>query len=173
MRTRLTITKTTTALATSALLVLGLAACGGSGSDEETPETTASEESAPAEEETTEETTEEEPEAEAEGASGDVCAAIDELTGVSGVDTSDPAAAVQAFEDISTAFEAAEPPADLASDWDYLTTTFRTFTDTMAAAAGDPANADVTALSEATTALTGEEFMSATTNIATYGAQNC
>src|SRR6478735_868063 len=95
MRTRLTITQTTTALATSALLVLGLA---GSGDDASTDsDTTAAEEtSTPAEEETTpaEEPTEEES-GDTE-ASGDFCTAYDALldaqTTLSSIDTSDPAA---------------------------------------------------------------------------------
>jgi CubicO group peptidase (beta-lactamase class C family) len=76
MRNRLTITKSTTALATSALLVLGLAACGGSGDDASTDsETTASEETTPAEDEASD-TTESEDATEEE--SGDAEAQTDE-----------------------------------------------------------------------------------------------
>jgi hypothetical protein len=175
MRNRLTITKTTTALATSALLVLGLAACGGSGDDTSTDaETTASaEESTPAEDETTpaeEETTEEEP---AE-ASGDFCTAyqtmLDAQSTLGEIDSSDPAAAVAEFETFTSSLEAAEAPAEISADWDTVAGAFRTITDTLATAVDDPASADMSAM---TSILTDESFQTSAQNVATYGTQNC
>jgi hypothetical protein len=176
MRTRLTITKTTTALATSALLVLGLAACGGSGDDASTDsDTTASEEtSTPAEEETTpaEEPTEEES-GDTE-ASGDFCTAYDALldaqSTLGSIDTSDPAAAVTQFETFTASLEAAEAPAEISADWDNVTGVFRQLTDTLETAVDDPANADMSSI---TSLMTDETFQTSAQNVAVYGTQNC
>ncbi|WP_354049901.1 hypothetical protein [Cellulosimicrobium sp. 4261] len=175
MRTRLTITKTTTALATSALLVLGLAACGGSSDDASTDsDTTAAEETTPAEEETTpaEEPTEEES-GDTE-ASGDFCTAYDALldaqTTLSSIDTSDPAAAVTQFETFTASLEAAEAPAEISTDWDNVTGVFRQLTDTLETAVDDPANADISSI---TSLMTDETFQTSAQNVAVYGTQNC
>lgn len=176
MRTRLTITKTTTALATSALLVLGLAACGGSGDDASTDsDTTAAEEtSTPAEEETTpaEEPTEEES-GDTE-ASGDFCTAYDALldaqSTLGSIDTSDPAAAVTQFETFTASLEAAEAPAEISADWDNVTGVFRQLTDTLETAVDDPANADMSSI---TSLMTDETFQTSAQNVAVYGTQNC
>ncbi|SDG14929.1 hypothetical protein SAMN04487781_3820 [Cellulosimicrobium cellulans] len=176
MRTRLTITQTTTALATSALLVLGLAACGGSGDDASTDsDTTAAEEtSTPAEEETTpaEEPTEEES-GDTE-ASGDFCTAYDALldaqTTLSSIDTSDPAAAVTQFETFTASLEAAEAPAEISTDWDNVTGVFRQLTDTLETAVEDPANADTSSIMSL---MTDETFQTSAQNVAVYGTQNC
>lgn len=176
MRTRLTITKTTTALATSALLVLGLAACGGSGDDASTDaDTTAAEEtSSPADEETT---ATEEPAEEESGdteASGDFCTAYDALldaqTTLSSIDTSDPAAAVTQFETFTASLEAAEAPAEISTDWDNVTGVFRQLTDTLETAVDDPANADISSI---TSLMTDETFQTSAQNVAVYGTQNC
>ncbi len=176
MRTRLTITKTTTALATSALLVLGLAACGGSGDDASTDaDTTAAEEtSSPADEETT---ATEEPAEEESGdteASGDFCTAYDALldaqTTLSSIDTSDPAAAVTQFETFTASLEAAEAPAEISADWDNVTGVFRQLTDTLETAVDDPANADMSSI---TSLMTDETFQTSAQNVAVYGTQNC
>lgn len=176
MRTRLTITQTTTALATSALLVLGLAACGGSGDDASTDsDTSAAEEtSTPAEEETTpaEEPTEEES-GDTE-ASGDFCTAYDALldaqTTLSSIDTSDPAAAVTQFETFTASLEAAEAPAEISTDWDNVTGVFRQLTDTLETAVEDPANADTSSIMSL---MTDETFQTSAQNVAVYGTQNC
>ncbi len=176
MRTRLTITKTTTALATSALLVLGLAACGGSGDDASTDaDTTAAEEtSSPADEETT---ATEEPAEEESGdteASGDFCTAYDALldaqTTLSSIDTSDPAAAVTQFETFTASLEAAEAPAEISTDWDNVTGVFRQLTDTIETAVDDPANADISSI---TSLKTAETYQASAQNVAVYGTQNC
>ena len=176
MRTRLTITKSTTALATSALLVLGLAACGGSGDDASTDaDTTAAEEtSTSAEEETT---PSEEPAEEESGdteASGDFCTAYDALldaqTTLSSIDTSDPAAAVTQFETFTASLEAAEAPAEISTDWDNVTGVFRQLTDTLETAVDDPANADISSI---TSLMTDETFQTSAQNVAVYGTQNC
>lgn len=176
MRTRLTITKTTTALATSALLVLGLAACGGSGDDASTDsETTPAEEtSTSAEEETT---PSEEPAEEESGdteASGDFCTAYDALldaqTTLSSIDTSDPAAAVTQFETFTASLEAAEAPAEISTDWDNVTGVFRQLTDTLETAVDDPANADTSSIMSL---MTDETFQTSAQNVAVYGTQNC
>ncbi len=176
MRTRLTITKTTTALATSALLVLGLAACGGSGDDASTDaDTSAAEEtSTPAEEETT---ASEEPAEEESGdteASGDFCTAYDTLldaqTTLGSIDTSDPAAAVTQFETFTASLEAAEAPAEISADWDNVTGVFRQLTDTLETAVDDPANADISSI---TSLMTDETFQTSAQNVAVYGTQNC
>lgn len=178
MRNRLTITKSTTALATSALLVLGLAACSGSGDDASTDsETTASEETTPAEDEASdttesEETTEEET-GDAE-ASGDFCTAyetlIDAQSSLGSIDTSDPAGAVTEFETFTASLEAAEAPAEISADWDNVTGVFRQLTDTLKTAVDDPASADMSAI---TSAMTDETFQTSAQNVAVYGTQNC
>ncbi|KAJ8141746.1 hypothetical protein OY671_005080 [Metschnikowia pulcherrima] len=176
MRTRSTITKTTTALATSALLVLGSAACGGSGDDASTDsETTPAEEtSTSAEEETT---PSEEPAEEESGdteASGDFCtaydASLDAQTTSSSIDTSDPAAAVTQFETFTASLEAAEAPAEISTDWDNVTGVFRQLTDTLETAVDDPANADISSI---TSLMTDETFQTSAQNVAVYGTQNC
>lgn len=168
MRTRLTITKTTTALATSALLVLGLAACGGSGDDASTDsDTTAAEETTPAEEPTEEESGDTE-------ASGDFCTAYDALldaqSTLGSIDTSDPAAAVTQFETFTASLEAAEAPAEISADWDNVTGVFRQLTDTLETAVDDPANADMSSI---TSLMTDETFQTSAQNVAVYGTQNC
>ena len=178
MRNRLTITKTTTALATSALLVLGLAACGGSGDDASTDsETTASEETTPAEDEASDTTESEEPTEEESGdteASGDFCTAyetlIDAQSSLGSIDTSDPAGAVTEFETFTASLEAAEAPAEISADWDNVTGVFRQLTDTLKTAVEDPASADMSAI---TSAMTDETFQTSAQNVAVYGTQNC
>ncbi|MFJ2518356.1 hypothetical protein ACIOWF_05255 [Cellulosimicrobium cellulans] len=178
MRNRLTITKTTTALATSALLVLGLAACSGSGDDASTDsETTASEETTPAEDEASDTTESEEPTEEETGdaeASGDFCTAyetlIDAQSSLGSIDTSDPAGAVTEFETFTASLEAAEAPAEISADWDNVTGVFRQLTDTLKTAVDDPASADMSAI---TSAMTDETFQTSAQNVAVYGTQNC
>ncbi|QJW37811.1 hypothetical protein [Cellulosimicrobium protaetiae] len=175
MRNRLTITKTTTALATSALLVLGLAACGGSGDDASTDtETTATEETTPAEEESS---ASEEPAEEETGdaeASGDFCTAyetlIDAQSSLGSIDASDPAAGVAEFETFTAALEAAEAPAEISGDWDKVTGVFRQLTDTLKTAVDDPASADMSAI---TSVMSDQEFTTSVQNVAVYGTQNC
>jgi hypothetical protein len=175
MRNRLTITKSTTALATSALLVLGLAACSGSGDDASTDsETTASEETTPAEDESS---ASEEPTEEETGdteASGDFCTAyetlIDAQSSLGAIDTSDPAGAVTQFETFTASLEAAEAPAEISADWDNVTGVFRQLTDTLKTAVEDPASADMSSI---TAAMTDETFQTSAQNVAVYGTQNC
>jgi len=175
MRNRLTITKSTTALATSALLVLGLAACSGSGDDASTdPETTASAETTPSEDSSSpsEEPTEEE--AGETEASGDFCNAyqplIDAQSSLGSIDASAPAAGVAEFETFTAAIESAEAPAEISADWDKVTGVFRQLTDSLRVAVEDPANADMSAL---TTIMSDEEFTTSVQNVAVYGTQNC
>ncbi|MBD5785339.1 hypothetical protein IF650_04020 [Cellulosimicrobium terreum] len=182
MRNRLTITKTTTALATSALLVLGLAACGGSGDDTSTDSetTTSAEESTDATEETTdpevteEETTDEDMAEDDAAADGDFCAAFATLSSaqdeMSSLDPNDLGAAVDTFDQFTTTLEDAEAPAEVASDWDAVAAGFRSLTDTLETAKDDPANADP---SSAMAMLSDESFMTSLQNVATYGATNC
>lgn len=178
MRNRLTITKTTTALATSALLVLGLAACGGSGDDASTDsETTASEETTPAEDESTDTTESEDATEEETGdaeASGDFCTAyqtlLDAQSTLGSIDSSDPAAAVTEFETFTASLEAAEAPAEISGDWDTVTGVFRQLTDTLETAVDDPASADLSAI---TSLMTDESFQTSAQNVAVYGTQNC
>ena len=175
MRNRLTITKSTTALATSALLVLGLAACSGSGDDASTDsETTASEETTPAEDESS---ASEEPTEEETGdteASGDFCTAyetlIDAQSSLGAIDTSDPAGAVTQFETFTASLEAAEAPAEISTDWDNVTGVFRQLTDTLETAVDDPANADTSSIMSL---MTDETFQTSAQNVAVYGTQNC
>ncbi len=173
MRTRLTITKTTTALATSALLVLGLAACGGSGDESTDTDTTASEETTSADEEPTEdeETTEETGDTEA---SGDFCVAyqsmLDAQSTLGSIDSSDPSGALAEFESFTSQLEAADAPAEISGDWDTVAGAFRQITDTLETAIDDPANADVSAL---TAIMTDESFQTSAQNVAVYGTQNC
>jgi len=177
MRTRPKITQTTTALATSALLVLGLAACGGSGDDTSTAtETTASEETTTDEEPTEadptdEETTEETGDAEA---SGDFCAAyqsmLDAQTTLGSIDSNDPSAALAEFESFTSELEAADAPAEISADWDTVAGAFRQITDTLEVAINDPANADVSAL---TAIMTDQSFQTSAQNVAVYGTENC
>ncbi|WP_159792959.1 hypothetical protein [Puerhibacterium puerhi] len=178
MRTRLT--RTTTALATTAVLALSLAACGGSGdeTDAAAEETTASADATPTEEETAaEETPAEETPAEEETAdagAGDVCAASETLQDMSSIDTSDPAAAIAAFDELTTEFESVEPPAEIADDWNTVATSFREYTDTIQSVLDDPTAEDaVTKASDAAQALMSDEFMEAGTSISTYTATNC
>ena len=178
MRNRLSITKTTTALATSALLVLGLAACGGSGNDEETPaeETTSVEETTDAAEEPTEEETTED--VEAEGDATDICAASTAIqqigTELSSIDQSDPQAGLDKLDELTATLEAVEPPAEIAADWTTVATTFRSVTDGLSTALADPTAPDaMTKVSEAMTAMTDESFQTSGEAIGTYTAANC
>jgi hypothetical protein len=174
MRTRLT---RTTALATTAVLALSLAACSGSG-DESTDaageETSASADATPTEEESAAEETPAEDESAAAGASSDVCAASQTLQDMSNIDTSDPAAAIAAFDELTTEFESVDPPAEIADDWNTVATSFREYTDTVQSVLDDPSAEDaVTKASDAAQALMSEEFMQAGTSISTYTATNC
>ncbi|MBD8078897.1 hypothetical protein [Cellulosimicrobium arenosum] len=185
MRTRFATTRTLAALATASVLTLGLAACSSDEPSDDATATTTAEDATPSEEDSDPAAEEQETtgtdgtdgtdgtEESAEGASSDVCGAIDEISSMGSIDPSDPEAAATAFQDVTTAFEAAEPPAELSSDWDYLTESFSTFNDEFQAAAGDPENADTDGLTDAMGELSSEEFTSALTNVATYGGQNC
>ncbi|MEL7977210.1 hypothetical protein AAG589_15200 [Isoptericola sp. F-RaC21] len=177
MRNRLTMTRAT-ALAAGALLTLGLAACSGSGdsgsdsSGEGT--TTAAEEQAP------EESTAAEEEAPAdEAAGGDVCGAVQSLTeassAMSDVDPSDLQPTVDKLEELTTTLEGvSEPPAEIADDWGTLTTSFRTASDGIAAAAENPTDAEsMTKLQDAMSAMTGSEFQEAAQAVGTYAGTNC
>ncbi|SME91371.1 hypothetical protein L603_000200001710 [Cellulosimicrobium cellulans J34] len=174
MSNRLTTLKTTTALATSALLVLGLAACGGSGDDASTDTETTTEESTPTDDESS---ASDEPTEEESGdveASGDFCTAyqalLDAQSTLGAIDTSDPDAAVVQFETFTASLEAAEAPAEISADWDTVTGAFRQLSDTLEAAQEDPANADMSGI---TSIMTDEEFQTSAQNVAVYGTQNC
>jgi len=174
MRNRLTMTRAT-AVAAAALLSLGLAACSGSGdsgsgSGEGTP---AAEEQAP------EESTAEEEAPADEAAGGDVCGAVQALTEASSamgdVDPSDLQPTVDKLEELTTTLEGVgEPPAEIADDWATLTTSFRTATDGLGAAAENPTDAEaMTKLQDAMSAMTGSEFQEAATAVGTYAGTNC
>ncbi|MFE5338289.1 hypothetical protein ACFQ8E_20435 [Isoptericola sp. NPDC056573] len=179
MRNRLTMTRAT-AVAAAALLSLGLAACSGSGdsgsgSGEGTP---AAEEQAPEESPAEESPAEEEAPAD-EAAGGDVCGAVQALTEASSamgdVDPSDLQPTVDKLEDLTTTLESVgEPPAEIADDWEALTTSFRTATDGLSAAAEDPTDAEaMTKLQDAMSAMTGSEFQEAAQAVGTYAGTNC
>ncbi|MFI2105191.1 hypothetical protein ACH436_18010 [Isoptericola sp. NPDC019693] len=181
MRNRLTMTRAT-AVAAAALLSLGLAACGGSGdagSDEGTPA---------AEEQATDDTAEESPAEESpaeeeapagEAAGGDVCSAVQSLTeassAMSDVDPTDLQPTVDKLEELTTTLEGVdEPPAEIADDWEALTTSFRTASDGLAAAAEDPTDAEaMTKLQDAMSAMTGSEFQESAQAVGTYAGTNC
>ncbi|MFE5309657.1 hypothetical protein [Isoptericola sp. NPDC056578] len=174
MRNRLTMTRAT-AVAAAALLSLGLAACSGSGdsgsgsgegtpaAEEQAPEESPAEEEAPAD----------------EAAGGDVCGAVQALTEASSamgdVDPSDLQPTVDKLEDLTTTLESVgEPPAEIADDWEALTTSFRTATDGLSAAAEDPTDAEaMTKLQDAMSAMTGSEFQEAAQAVGTYAGTNC
>ena len=178
MRIRNTFSTTTTALATSALLVLGLAACG-SGDDEaaapaEETTTSAEAEESPAEETPAEET--EEPQAEGDGA--DVCAAsatLEEMSSEMGnIDPNNPQEGLDTLEQLTTTLEAVEAPDEIAGDWSTMATTFRSVTDGLSSALADPAAPDaMTKVSDAMSAMTEESFQQAGQNVSMYTATNC
>jgi hypothetical protein len=180
MRIRNTISTTTTALATSALLVLGLAACGSDGgeSDAAAEETTTSAEATeetPAEEETTAEETEE---PQAEGGDADICAATATLEEVSSemgnIDPNNPQQGLDTLEQLTTTLEDVEPPAEIAGDWSTMATTFRSVTDGLSSALADPTAPEaMTKVSDAMSAMTEESFQQAGQNVSTYTATNC
>jgi hypothetical protein len=173
---RMRLTRTTTALATTAVLALTLTACGGSGdesTDAAAEETTASADTTPTAQESAAEETPS-AEAEAEGASSDVCAASETLQDMANIDTSDPAAAIAAFDDLTTEFESVDPPAEIADDWNTVATSFREYTDTVKTVLDDPSAEDAASkASDAAQALMSDEFMQAGTSISTYTATNC
>ncbi|WP_216093483.1 hypothetical protein [Cellulosimicrobium cellulans] len=179
MRIRNTFSTTTTALATSALLVLGLAACG-SGDDEAAPaeETTKSAEAteeSPAEEETPAEETEE---PQAEGGDADICAAsatLEEMSSEMGnIDPNNPQAGLDTLEQLTSTLEGVEPPAEIAGDWSTMATTFRSVTDGLSSALADPTAPDaMTKVSDAMSAMTEESFQQAGQNVTAYTATNC
>ncbi|MFE6968780.1 hypothetical protein [Isoptericola sp. NPDC057653] len=168
MRNRQTMTRAS-AIAASALIALGLAACSGSG-DGDTGSTdggaTAAEE-------------QETPQEEAAAGGDDVCSAVEALTdassAMSDVDPSDLQPTVDKLEELTTTLEGvSEPPAEIADDWATLTTSFRTATDGIGAAAKNPTDADsMTKLQDAMTAMTGSEFTDAAQSVGTYAGTNC
>jgi len=170
MRNRLTITRATTratAVAAAALLTLGLAACSGSDDSGSGEGTTAAGEQA----------AEESPADEAAG--GDVCGAVQSLTeassAMSDVDPSDLQPTVDKLEELTTTLEGvSEPPAEIADDWETLTTSFRTASDGIGAAAENPTDAEsMTKLQDAMSAMTGSEFQEAAQAVGTYAGTNC
>lgn len=176
MRNRLTITRATTratAVAAAALLTLGLAACSGSGDSGSGEGTTAAEEQAP------EESPAEEEAPADEAAGGDVCGAVQALTdassAMSDVDPSDLQPTVDKLEELTTTLEGvSEPPAEIADDWETLTTSFRTASDGIGAAAEDPTDSEaITKLQDAMSAMTGSEFQEAAQAVGTYAGTNC
>ncbi|MFC8921200.1 hypothetical protein [Cellulosimicrobium sp. NPDC057127] len=179
MRIRNTISTTTTALATSALLVLGLAACGSDGeSDAATEETASAEvtEESPAEEDPAEESPAEE--TEADGETADVCAATESLeslsTEMTNIDQNDPQAAIDTFEELTATLEGVEPPAEIADDWSTMATSFRTVTDGLSGALADPSSPEaMTKVSEAMSAMSDASFQEAAQNVGAYTTANC
>lgn len=173
MRNRQTMTRAT-AVAASALIALGLAACSGSG-DSDAGSTGAG---TAAEEQTTEETPAEESPAE-EVAGDDVCGAVQALTdassAMSDVDPSDLQPTLDKLEEITTTLEAVdEPPAEIADDWETLTTSFRTATDGLSTAVENPTDADaMSKINDAMTAMTGQEFQDAAQAVGTYAGTHC
>lgn len=181
MRNRLT--TTTAALATTALLTLGLAACSGSGddaaSDASPSASAATSDGSPSADETATTGTDE-PGAEetsAAGTAGGICGAqavLTELqTDMAAADPSDPSAAAAQLEEHTAELEAMEPPAEVAEDWGVLTSGFRSLTDAMAAVAADPAAADPNQLTDTLSLVTNEDFQRATQSVFTYTATNC
>lgn len=179
MRIRNTFSTTTTALATSALLVLGLAACGsgddeGSASAEETTTSAEATEETPAEEETAAEDTEE-PQAEGDA---DVCAAtatLEEMSSqMTNIDPNNPQEGLDTLEQLTATLEGVEPPAEIAGDWSTMATTFRSVTDGLSSALADPTAPEaMTKVSDAMSAMTEESFQQAGQNVSTYTATNC
>lgn len=172
MSNRLTMTRAT-AVAAAALLTLGLAACsdsGESGSGEGTP---AAEEQAP------DETPADEDAPADEAAGGDVCSAVQALTEASSamgdVDPSDLQPTVDKLEELTATLEGvSEPPAEIADDWEALTTSFRTAADGIGAAAEDPTDAEaMSKLQDAMSAMTGSEFQESAQAVGTYAGTNC
>ncbi|GAB3087190.1 hypothetical protein GCM10027054_08390 [Isoptericola nanjingensis] len=176
MRNRLTMTRAA-AVAAAALLSLGLAACSGSGDSGSGEGTPAAEEQA-AEESPAEESPAEEAPAD-EAAGGDVCGAVQALTEASSamgdVDPADLQPTVDKLEELTTTLEGVgEPPAEIADDWETLTTSFRTATDGLSAAAEDPTDAEaMTKLQDAMSAMTGSEFQESAQAVGTYAGTHC
>lgn len=176
MRNRLTMTRAA-AVAAAALLSLGLAACSGSGDSGSGEGTPAAEEQA-AEESPAEESPAEEAPAD-EAAGGDVCGAVQALTEASSamgdVDPADLQPTVDKLEELTTTLEGVgEPPAEIADDWETLTTSFRTATDGLGAAAEDPTDAEaMTKLQDAMSAMTGSEFQESAQAVGTYAGTHC
>ncbi|MCA5892166.1 hypothetical protein LEP48_02230 [Isoptericola sp. NEAU-Y5] len=174
MRTHKTATRTA-ALATSVVLALGLAACGGS-DDDQGAEAATTEQSAPAEETPAEE------EAPAEGtdvAGDDVCGASQVLTEasstMSAIDPSEPEAAVAQLEELTGTLEAVDnPPAEIADDWNTLATSFRAVTDGLGEVVENPTDPEsMTKVSDAMALMNGTEFSEAAQAVGTYTGVNC
>ncbi|MFD6179305.1 MULTISPECIES: hypothetical protein [unclassified Isoptericola] len=167
MRNRQTMTRAS-ALAASALLALGLAACSSGDGDGSTDGSTTAAES--------QETPQEE---DAAAAGGDFCDAVQALTDASSamgdVDPSDLQPTVDKLDELTTTMEGVtEPPAEVADDWTTLTTAFRTATDGIETAAKDPTDADsMSQLQDAMTAMTSSEFTDAAKSVGTYAGTNC
>ena len=165
MRTRQTITRTA-AVTTSALLALALAACGGS-DDGATSEGGAEGGS----------TTEESPQAESGG--DDVCGATEVLTDMSSamsdVDPSDLQATMDKLEDLTSTLEGVDaPPAEIADDWDALSSSFREVTDSLGAVVDDPSDSKaMSKVSEAMATLSDQSFQDSAQAISAYTAENC
>ena len=169
MRNRQTITRTA-AVTTSALLAFALAACGG-GSDEGGSTSEGSAEGGAA--------TEESPQAEAEAGGDDVCGATEVLTDMStamgDVDPSDLQATMDKLEELTGTLEAVDqPPAEIADDWDALSSSFREVTDSLGAVVDDPSDSEaMSKVSEAMSTLSDQSFQESAQAISTYTAENC
>lgn len=166
MRNRQTITRTA-AVTTSALLAFALAACGG-GSDDGSASDTGSEGGS---------TTEESPQPEAGG--DDVCGATEALTemssAMSDIDPNDLQATMDKLEDLTSTIEAVDqPPAEIADDWDALSSSFRDVTDSLGAVVDDPSDSEaMSKVSESMATLSDESFQKSAQAISTYAAENC
>ncbi|MCK9792925.1 hypothetical protein M1843_04075 [Isoptericola sp. 4D.3] len=166
-----------TAVAASALIALGLAACSGSGDADagSSDAATSAAEETPAEETPAEETPAEEDAA----AEGDVCSAVASLTdasaAMSDVDPTDLQPTVDKLEELTTTLEGVgEPPAEIADDWNTLTTSFRTASDGLSAAAEDPTDTEAMGkLQEAMSAMTASDFQDAAQSVGTYAGTHC
>jgi hypothetical protein len=176
MRNRQTITRAT-AVAASAQIALGLAACSGSGSDGDAG--ASADESAPAESATEESPTEDAPAEDDAASGGDVCSAVQVLTETSSalgdVDPKNLDPTIDQLEELTGTLEGvSEPPAEIADDWETLTTAFRTATDALGKAVADPEAADAqTNIADAMTAMTDASFQEAGQAVGTYTAENC
>lgn len=89
------------------------------------------------------------------------------------VDLSDPDAAAASLEELTTEIESIEAPEEIADSYTVVSSAFRSFSDTVADALDDPANADPSVLTEATNSFTSEDFSNATAELDEYSAANC
>lgn len=163
MRTHLT---RTTALASTAALLLALTACSGSDAgpaDDAGPTAGAGSEA--------------EPSATAEGPEAlcDAVARLDELSTTLGdVDPNNPDEAIANLEEITSTLESVDPPAEVAASVDTVSTSFRELTDGMSEALADPTAEDaMTALNDAMASISSQEFIDATTELNEYTEANC